>query len=90
MRVRPFRIPKQVVLPGLVVQVRLWMRHTPELEGDAAAWQYDGDGKAIIYIVADLPIEVQRYLVIHELGHVMWDYMHVALISHPDVIQAGG
>lgn len=87
MRLYPFKVPKQVVLPGLVVQVRVVPPGNVDEDGDVCAsksgdFGYDPDTKkAVIRIAADLTKEEARYVLIHELQHVMTDYLHVALIT---------
>ena len=92
MKLRPFRIPKHVVMPGLVIHVKVCSRASKELEGDDGAWAYDGpDGgsppSATMYIAAELTLPEQRYTLIHELGHVWWDYLHMALKYHSDIVK---
>lgn len=93
MKLRPFRIPKNIVLPGVVVHVQVFPRESPQLEGDGGSWSYDepnGAGpSASIYIAQDLSLPVQRYTLIHELGHVTWDYMHMALKYFPNIVVVG-
>lgn len=89
MTIKPFRIPKHVVLPGIVVRVARAPRVGPVLNGDDSAWLYhEPAAAATIYIADDLKeVAKQRYALIHELGHVWWDYFHVALQNHPDIIK---
>ena len=91
MKIRPFRIPKSVVFPGLVVHVRVLSRDSVELEGDDGTWRYDapnGPGpSATVYIASSLTLPERRYTLIHELGHVWWDYLHMALKFHGDIIK---
>lgn len=91
MRVVPFRIPKQVVLPGLVVRVRLTEPGTPDEFGSVlgesqADWE---DRTAVIRIDRTLPIEEQRYSLLHELHHVIVDYLHCAMKFHPKIVRVG-
>lgn len=80
MKIVPFRIPKQIVLPGLVVHVVLAPRDSPELEGDKGAWQYETEaGRGMIYLAQELPVEEQRYVLLHELQHAMVDYLGEAI-----------
>jgi Zn-dependent peptidase ImmA (M78 family) len=99
-RIKPFRIPKAIVLPGLAIQVEMVPRKTlrdakpcdhcgrevAEDEGNDADWQYDGNGLARIRISSRAPITRKRYLVLHELQHVMTDYLHMAIQNHPNLI----
>lgn len=81
MRIVPFRIPKQVVLPGLVVQVRqVTARELPDSDGD---WQCDMEtGEALIRLRRHLSLTHKRYILLHELQHVLTDYTDAALTSH--------
>lgn len=99
MKVKLFRIPKQIVLPGLLVTVRQLPSDHPSLgktpackacgslEGAAAdaTWEYD-ETTAVINLNARASIRRKRYLVIHELGHVMWDYLHDVRDNHKHVV----
>jgi hypothetical protein len=86
-RLYPFKIPKQVVLPGLVVQVRTVKPGEVDEDGDecpSKSGDFDYDPKtkkAVIRLADDLTLEEARYTLIHELQHVMTDYLHVALIT---------
>lgn len=81
MFVKPFRIPKQVVLPGLVVQVRKVPRK--EIESDGC-WVYDPkENEAVIMIASDLSHPVQRYTLLHELQHVCVDLLDQAIERSP-------
>jgi Zn-dependent peptidase ImmA (M78 family) len=85
MRIRSFRIPKAVVIPGLVVQVR--QVSDVEADGDCGWWEYDEDGTAIIYINNSYTMPVRRYTLYHELQHVMTDLIDQGIERFPDVIQ---
>ena len=88
MKVRPFRIPKSIVLPGLVVTVREDEATGPVLEGADGDWRYDEpDGAATITINRALPLERKRYILIHELQHVLVDYLHDVLDNHADKVK---
>ena len=81
MKISRFRIPKKIALPGVVISVR----ELPEKEMTAdASWEYDA--AAIIFIRKDLPIRRKRYLLLHELQHVLVDLMYVSLDDHPDIV----
>ena len=90
MKIRPFRIPKSIVLPGMVVRVVQLPRESVELGGDGGGWAYDvpdGTGPAAtIYIDRALALDKKRYTLVHELQHVMVDYLHMALKYHPEVL----
>lgn len=86
MKVKPFRVPEQIVLPGLVVQVRQVNRSTPELEGADGSWEYTG-GTATIYVCKSMGIKRKRYIILHELQHGMTDYLHDCLDNHADKVK---
>lgn len=48
-----------------------------------ADWSYTSKGEPLIRISAEVGIKRQRYLLYHELHHVIADVMHVALQDHP-------
>lgn len=79
MKIRPFRIPKQVVIPGLVVRVQEVPASSEELDGAKATWDYDKDGRAVITVRQDLSIEKKRYLILHEMQHLVIDYLAMAI-----------
>lgn len=85
MKIRPFRIPKHIVIPGLLVSVRQVQKDDPALDGGDATWDYD-DNKALINICKTLPLRRKRYLLWHELGHVLWDLMHDVRDNHKHVV----
>lgn len=89
MKIRPFRIPKWIPLPGVVVRVVQAERGGPELAGDDAGWVYDSpDGAATIFLAKDIRSAARlRYLLYHELLHVLNDMMLVALRDYPDLFQ---
>lgn len=87
MRLYPFKVPKQIVLPGLVVQVKVVPPGSVDEDGDVCPsksgdFGYDPNTKkAVIRLADDLTVEEARYTLLHELQHVMTDYLHVALIT---------
>ena len=90
MKVKAFRIPKQVVLPGLLVSVhQVPATHKSLDNGDGtfsdATWTYD-DRTAVISVRRSAPLRRKRYLVWHELGHVLWDLMHDVRDNHKRVV----
>jgi hypothetical protein len=89
MKIRPFRIPKAIPLPGVVIRVARAPRKDRKLEGDDASWAYDSpDGAATVYLAADIKSVARlRYLLYHELGHVINDMALVALRDYPDLFQ---
>lgn len=86
MRVRRFRIPEHIVLPGLLVKVIQVPGSDPELQGADATWDYD-DTTAVITIRKNQPIKRKRYLLLHELIHVIADYHHDAGDNHQHIIK---
>mgnify|MGYP001604286677 FL=1 len=87
MKVKPFRIPKAIVLPGLVVQVSEVPPDGPELEGSMdGAWEYL-DGAPRIWLNREMPLTRKRYMLLHELHHVIVDYLHTAMQEHPDKVK---
>ena len=91
MKIRPFRIPQSIPLPGLLIRVKVLPRGSPELGGDDGTWiynrPYDSPPSATIYIASQLTLPEKRYTLVHELGHVWWDYLHMALKFHGDLFK---
>ena len=90
MKVKAFRIPKQIVLPGLLVSVhQVGPRHVSLANGDGtfsdATWSYD-DETAVISVRRTASLRRKRYLVWHELGHVLWDLIHDVRDNHKHVV----
>lgn len=85
MKVKAFRIPKLIPIPGLLISVRQVRRADPALDGGDATWDYDDD-KAVISICRALSIRRKRYLLWHELGHVLLDLMHDVRDNHKHVV----
>lgn len=74
-------IPKVVRLPGCRARVKLVPGGPGGLSG---AWVYDQpEGKATIFINADLPLPVQRYVLLHELQHALVELVDVGLEEFP-------
>lgn len=66
------RLPKRVVLPfGYVVSVK--QRPDSEMEGQDGLWDVE---TRTISIRKSLPLRRRRYILIHELGHALWDSQH--------------
>jgi hypothetical protein len=88
-KIRPFRIPKYVTFPGLVVRVARAPRASDVLNGDDSSWIYnEPSNAATVYIADDIKeLAKQRYCLIHELGHVWWDYSHIAIAHYPDLVK---
>jgi hypothetical protein len=80
MRIKPFRIPKYICLPGLRIAVLMRAHDDEEIEGCKGTWDYDPDTKyARIRINETLSIKQQRYILLHELQHVIADYLGCAI-----------
>ena len=80
-----FDIPKVVPLPGCRTRVRI-------VPADEAAVLHDCDGlhtynydkqTSVILIDGRLPIEVQRYVLLHELLHAVHEALDVLLEHAP-------
>jgi Zn-dependent peptidase ImmA (M78 family) len=85
-RIRPFRIPYSVSLPGLLVKVNVVPPDNDTLGGAYGAWAYDPkEGLAVILINGKKPLKVQRYSLLHELQHVLVDYLDQAIENHPHI-----
>jgi len=89
MKVRPFRIPKQIVVPGVVIHVIVVPPSHKDVD-DGNVLNASGDfdynpqtGKCLIRINSTLSRAEQRYTLLHELQHFMVDYLHVALHHNP-------
>jgi Zn-dependent peptidase ImmA (M78 family) len=52
------------------------------LQGSYGSWEYDTNGLAVVYINKKVPLKVQRYTLLHELQHVMVDYLDQAIEKH--------
>jgi len=92
-RVKPFRIPRQIVMPGIVIHVHVLHPGHVDDEGDElpsrqADFHYDPfTGACRIRIASDLTLPEQRYALLHELQHFMTDYLHVAIKYHADLVK---
>ena len=86
MKVRPFRIPKQIVLPGIVVTVIEDSASSPALEGADGAWTYI-EGAPRITLNSQMALTRKRYILLHELHHVIVDYLHTAMQDHPHKVK---
>jgi hypothetical protein len=77
-------IPSKIRLPGVTIRVRV----VPPAADRAldGGWVYEppGDGeKALILIDGSLPLEFQRYVLLHELGHAIHETIDVMLEAFP-------
>jgi Zn-dependent peptidase ImmA (M78 family) len=88
-RVRPFKIPYNLQLPGLLVKVNVVPTSHMNLQGAYGSWEYNLKGLAAVYINRSKPMKVQRYTLLHELQHVMVDYLDQAIENHPHVFALG-
>lgn len=86
-------IPKVVKLPGARVTVRL----VPQEEVEKAGCLYGvftyapptyEKPSAIIRINKDLPVEVQRYTLVHELQHALVELLDVMVEKFPESVQS--
>jgi hypothetical protein len=84
-RITRFKIPTTIVLPGVLVRVHVVSPVHEELQGNTAAWEYSDDGIANIYLNKKLSLKVQRFALLHELQHVMVDYLDQAIENHPHI-----
>lgn len=81
MTINRFPIPKYIELPGVLVRVSLTSPKNLPKDADAD-WRYTPTGLPMIRISSEIGIRRQRYLLYHELHHVIADVMHVALQDH--------
>ena len=76
-----FAIPKRITLPGLTIRVRIVDPAERVMDADAL-WLYNVEQQtAVILIDGRLPLEVQRYSLIHELQHALVDLLDV-MVEH--------
>jgi Zn-dependent peptidase ImmA (M78 family) len=87
MKIKSFRIPEQVILPGLVVTVRQVAPSALDLGGGTGAWIYNEEGMAVILLNKSKSLAVQRYTLLHELQHVMVDYLDQSIERYPRSFQ---
>ena len=80
-----FQLPRSVVLPG----VRITVKYTDLSDtGEDGIWVYShAEGTATILIDASLPLPVQRYVLLHELGHAMLELVDIGLEHAADQVQ---
>ena len=77
-------IPKYVQLPGARVKVQVG----PRKFNSDGAWVYDVPGnQALIVIDEKLPLEVQRYTLLHELQHAMVDVLDQGVERFPEYVK---
>lgn len=87
MKIKAFRIPEQIVLPGLIVKVRQVAPSELDLGGGSGAWIYDEEGLAVVLLNKRKSLAVQRYTLLHELQHVMVDYLDQSIERYPRSFQ---
>lgn len=87
MNVKPFRIPQSIVLPGLVVGVSEVPPSDEHLDGADGSWHYDEVGAPRVFINSQMALTRKRYILLHELHHVIVDYLHMAMQQHPDKVK---
>lgn len=83
-----WKIPTWVNLPGLRVRVKVVPPDEAEvLGGTDGLWLYDYEkGSAVVMIDGTHSVPVQRYILCHELQHVLVDYLDVMLEKFPGQI----
>lgn len=79
MEISPFKIPRVIYLPGLRIKVR-----KRKLKGAYGVWD---DSTQTISLDRNLPLSVQRYVLFHELQHVVNDYLHAGLMTEEKLFQ---
>jgi hypothetical protein len=84
-------IPKRIVLPGCRVRVRVVPPgERAALNGcDGVTLYSPDDDKQTCAILIDgtLPLPVQRYVLLHELGHVHNEHLDIMLEHYPQFVQ---
>lgn len=81
-----WKIPKRIHLPGVTVYVRpLPKDRQDEFDG---MWVYSVErDEAYLFIDTRLPIEVQRYIVLHELQHAAVELVDAMIEKFPDHVK---
>ena len=70
----------------MVIQVR--QVDSEEIDGDQGRWDYDAaTGQARIRIDMSLPLAVKRYILYHELQHVLVDAIDIGLEYHSNHVR---
>lgn len=82
-------IPKRILLPGCRVRVKVVPPEEMKvLNGcDGAALYSHEKQSCVILIDGSLPIEVQRYTLIHELDHVLNELRDIMLEHYDEHVQ---
>jgi hypothetical protein len=85
-----WEIPKRIVLPGVRARVRLVPEAEIERRGSGCGlWVYSYDEQyATIFINQDMPVEVQRYTLLHELQHLLIELLDVMVEKLPEHVQS--
>lgn len=82
-----FAIPRSVPLPGCRIGVvTVHDSGVPNTVDGAWTYSYMQD-KARIFIDADLPLPVQRYVLLHELIHALNDILDQMIEQCPELVQ---
>lgn len=80
MKIRPFRLRRLYILPGVLVYVRVIPRE--DMDGDSGRWEYDDTTSAgVISIARDLSLTERRYVLLHELQHAFVDILDLAIMQ---------
>lgn len=75
-------IPSRITIPGLTAKVRL--EENKRFDGN---FEYVFDAqRAIFKVDMRLPLEVQRYVLLHELLHAVHETIDVMLEKYPDLV----
>ena len=82
-------IPKTIRLPGCRVTVRVVMgKDGHVLDGcDGAAIYSREHDRCVILIDGTLALSAQRYVLLHELQHVMVEVLDIMLEHYPEHVQ---
>lgn len=85
-----FTIPSHVSLPGLRIRVRLATPDTvASLQHMDGNFFYTVDAEkpiAMVTIDSTYPLPVQRYILLHELGHAIHEEIDVMLEQYPECV----
>ena len=79
-------IPRHIKLPGCRVKVRLVESSVLEGCEGAAVYSHAKD-ECVILVDKTLPLATQRYVMLHELQHVMVEVVDIMLEHYPEHVQ---
>lgn len=81
-----WKIPKRIHLPGVTVYVRpLPKERQDEFDG---MWVYSVEkDEAYLFIDTSLPIESQRYVILHELQHAAIELVDAMIEKFPEHVR---